>query len=37
VVTNSLGWAHARRVAGAVTTTDGPSRLFLSLARLRVR
>ena len=28
VVTNSLGWAHARRVAGAVTTTDGPSRSF---------
>jgi hypothetical protein len=26
VVTNSPGWAHARRVAGAVTTTDGPSR-----------
>ncbi len=28
VVTNLLGWAHARRVAGAVTTTDGPSRSF---------
>ena len=28
VVTSSLGWAHARRVAGAVTTTDGPSRSF---------
>jgi hypothetical protein len=28
VVTNSLGWAHARRVAEAVTTTDGPSRSF---------
>jgi len=28
VVTNSLGWAHARRVAGAVTTTDGPSGSF---------
>jgi len=27
VVTNSLGWAHARRVAEAVTT-DGPSRSF---------
>jgi hypothetical protein len=27
-VTNSLGWAHARRVAEAVTTTDGPSRSF---------
>jgi hypothetical protein len=24
VVTNSLGWAHARQVAEAVTTTDGP-------------
>jgi hypothetical protein len=28
VVTNSHGWAHARRVAEAVTTTDGPSRSF---------
>jgi hypothetical protein len=28
VVTNSLGWAHARLVAEAVTTTDGPSRSF---------
>jgi hypothetical protein len=28
VVTNSLGWADARRVAEAVTTTDGPSRSF---------
>ena len=28
VATNSLGWAHARRVAEAVTTTDGPSRSF---------
>jgi hypothetical protein len=28
VVTSSLGWAHARRVAGAGTTTDGPSRSF---------
>jgi hypothetical protein len=28
VVTSSLGWAHARRVAEAVTTTDGPSRSF---------
>jgi hypothetical protein len=28
VVTNSLGWAHARRVAEAVTTTDRPSRSF---------
>jgi hypothetical protein len=28
VVTSSLGWAHARRVAGAVTTADGPSRSF---------
>src|SRR5258708_5221308 len=26
VGTNSLGWAHARRVAEAVTTTDGPPR-----------
>jgi NAD(P)-dependent dehydrogenase (short-subunit alcohol dehydrogenase family) len=30
VVTNSLGWAHARRVAEAVTTTDGPSPLVFS-------
>ena len=30
------GPCHARRVAEAVTT-DGPSRSFLSLARLRVR
>ena len=37
MVTNSLGWAHARRVAEAVTTTDGPPARFLSLARLRVR
>jgi hypothetical protein len=28
VVTNSLGWAHARRVAEAVTMTDGSSRSF---------
>jgi hypothetical protein len=28
VVTSSLGWARARRVAGAVTTTDGPSSSF---------
>ena len=28
VVTSSLGWAHARRVAEAVMTTDGPSRSF---------
>jgi hypothetical protein len=28
VVTNSLGWAHARRVAEVVTTTDGPFRSF---------
>jgi hypothetical protein len=24
----ALGWAHARRVAEAVTTADGPSRSF---------
>jgi hypothetical protein len=28
VVTNSLVWAHAGRVAEAVTTTDRPSRSF---------
>ena len=28
VVTKSLGWAHAGRVAEAVATTDRPSRSF---------
>jgi hypothetical protein len=32
VVTNSLGWAHARRVAHAVTTTDEPLLLIVTIA-----
>jgi hypothetical protein len=33
VVTNSLGWAHAQRVAEAVTTADGPGRTRAAACR----